>query len=126
MISFDHIRKLCREDIVAAVLAFFLTSVWINVLDRQVLVEGLRIELTLGRLAVFKVDNRRNFHIARVLLLLCVLSALRVAQSLAISFICVCVVVLRPFVDQNIDVGEELDFATATEIGRSRPQSCVV
>ena len=47
-------------------------------------------------------------------------------QSLAIRFIYVCVVVLRPFVDQNIDVGEELDFATATEIGRSRPQSCVV
>ena len=77
LLRFDHIRQLRSEDIVATVLAFFLTSVWIYVLDGQVLVEGLRVELTLGGLAVvLKIDDCRDLHIARVLLLLSVLPAL--------------------------------------------------
>ena len=80
LLRFDHIRQLRSEDIVATVLAFFLTCVWIDVLDGQVLVEGLRVELTLGGLAIIlKVDNCRDLHIARVLLLLSVLSALLIA-----------------------------------------------
>ena len=71
--------------------------------------------MTLGGLAVLKVDNCRDLELARFLLLLSVLPALGMAQSLGICLICICVV-LCPFVDQNINVGEELDFAAATEI----------
>ena len=68
LICFDHVRQLRREDIVATVLAFFLASDRIYVLDGQVPVEGLRVELTLGRLAALEVDNGGHFHVARILL----------------------------------------------------------
>ena len=71
--------------------------------------------MTLGGLAVLKVDNCRDLEFVRVLLLLSVLPAFGMAQPLGICFICICVV-LCPFVNQNINVGEKLDFAAATEI----------
>lgn len=67
LISLHHVRQLSREDVVAAVLALFLASEWVNILDRQVLLEHVRAELTLSRLANFgKVGDRCNL---RVLLL---------------------------------------------------------
>ena len=71
--------------------------------------------MTLGGLAVLKVDNCRDLEFARFLLLLSVLPALGMAQPLGICLICIRVV-LCPFVNQNINVGEKLDFAAATEI----------
>ena len=71
--------------------------------------------MTLGGLAVLKVDNCRDLEFVRVLLLLSVLPAFGMAQPLGVCLICICVV-LCPFVNQNINVGEKLDFAAATEI----------
>ena len=71
--------------------------------------------MTLGGLAVLKVDNCRDLEFVRFLLLLSVLPALGMTQPLGVCLIYICVV-LCPFVNQNINVGEKLDFAAATEI----------
>ena len=48
------------------------------------------------------------------------------AASLGIRIVSICGVGHSPFVNQNIDVGEKLNFTAATEIRRGRPQCRVL
>ena len=123
LVCLYHVVKLGRKDIVAAILALFLPCQRVNVLDRQVLVKCLRVELTLSRLASLEVDNGRDFYITPLLLCLVrlhgvhlLLPAFRVALFPRVFV----GVGDGSLMDQNIDVGEELDFAATTEVGRSR------
>lgn len=127
LVCLDHIGKLCCENVVAAILALFLPCCRVNVLDRQIPVECLWVELALCWLTSLEVNNGRNFDITCVLRCVGLLSIGWRLPTFRVTFPrAIFSVWDSRLVDQNIDIGEKLDFATATEVRRSRSEHSLI
>ena len=124
-----------RENVVAAILALLLSRGWVNVSDRQGLVEILWIELALSRLTAFKIDHSgdltlwlgfpmRNLHRFASTYRVSVAST-RFSTGTAVmisSVLTICVV----FMDLNVEIREELNLASRAQVRGSGPHGRLI
>ena len=86
LICLYHVHKLLSEYIIAPILVFFLTSHWIYILNRQVLIKLLTIVLTLSRLAPFKVYDSGYLRLCTAVWPCCVISRSRLRDTARLVF----------------------------------------
>lgn len=128
LVCVDHVSELGREDIVATILTLLLPGDRVHVLDGEVLVERLRVELALRRLAPLEVNDCSDF-VAIPRIVICLLGLGRGLPALRMTSLGLLLrvrIFLSTLVDQDIDVGEELDLAVAAQVGGGRSQTPIV